>query len=24
VLNKMGLTAKGDGFKASTPEYYKQ
>lgn len=23
VLNKMGLTAKGDGFKATTPEWYK-
>lgn len=23
VLNKMGLVAKGDGFKATTPEWYK-
>lgn len=23
VLNKLGLTAKGDGFKATTPNYYK-
>ncbi len=23
VLNKMGLVAKGDGFKANTPEFYK-
>ena len=23
VLKKLGLVAKGDGFKATTPEYYK-